>query len=145
MNITPRADEWKPVVALMESGDYDSAPALAKAIVKAVYDEILKRDWFAWVYRFPSGEPVICRGPFSSEKEVEKYVKKLGIDGEHLILAMGSPHGDLQGDADARTVIAPPMCSWCGHPKYTHDHKGYAGKCACRGCACRKYLPPKES
>lgn len=139
MNISPRKDEYAPVVALLESDQFDSAAALAKAVVKTVYDELLKRDWTAWVYRFPSGGPVLAVGPFTSDSEAAKYGKKSGLDGEHMILTLSSPYGEHHGDVEARAMLNPPMCSWCGHPKHTHAHQGYAGKCAVGHCSCPKF------
>lgn len=49
--LTPRKAEWEPIVDLLESEEYESAEALAKAVWKHTVDTVLERDWYLTVVK----------------------------------------------------------------------------------------------
>lgn len=54
--LTPRKAEWGPIVDLLESEEYESAEALAKAVWKHTALTLLQRDWYLAVVRLGDTE-----------------------------------------------------------------------------------------
>lgn len=53
--LTPRKAEWGPIVDLLESEEYESAEALAKAVWKHTALTLLQRDWYLTVVKVGEG------------------------------------------------------------------------------------------
>lgn len=82
MQIRSRKDEWEPIVEMLDSGDYDSPEALAKAILAHAQHTLLKREWYLNIVRLSDeGEkPVqVGYGLFASVAEAEKSVRGAGF------------------------------------------------------------------
>ena len=51
IRIDARQNEYKPLVQMLDSGEYDSSQKLASAIIKQAYLTFLARDWYSVVWR----------------------------------------------------------------------------------------------
>ena len=134
MRVTPRGPEVKAIVELLESDDYDSADALAKAILKRTGELFAEREWYAWVWKESGSDMQLAWGPVSSESEARKLSSKVGLIGQHMFLPLYSTAALLARLAEKPTS---PFCSTCNHPHHCHEHPKFGGKCAARGCKCQ--------
>ena len=66
--LTPRANETAAVHAILESGEYDDAESMAKALVRAVGTELSRRDAFLVV--IPDG--MFVYGPYWTAGQAQK-------------------------------------------------------------------------
>lgn len=148
MNITPRAVEYKPVVELLESDAYDNATALAKDIVKTVYRQILERDlWIVAQRPWPDTQRdiTLLYGPVQSESEGKRFIKSAALIGLVAAVPLFSPAVRLARVQEFATAESRALdgafCAEiaCQHPDYVHEHNGYGGRCAIRGCRCNKF------
>lgn len=141
MKLTPRKDEVKAIVELLEDDGFESADALAKEIIKRVGVLLEDRELVAWVHRFgPEAPYQLAWGPFSSRSEAERLAKKTGVGGENMILPMGSVSAIEERLKEKPAGTA--LCT-CGHSEVVHQHPGFRGRCVgARGtCKCKKYEP----
>jgi hypothetical protein len=81
MKITPRANEIKAVVQLLESDEYTTAEALAKDIIKTVASMLDMREWVALTHRWHDGQRGINWGPFASPIEALRVAEHVGAGG----------------------------------------------------------------
>lgn len=137
MRLSPRGPEVKAIVELLESDDFDSAEALAKAVIKRVGELLSDRDMYAWVYGMGDGFN-LAWGPFSSDSEAKKFAGQYAdmLKGLHMILPLGSPTA-LTERATANKVPSH-FCTTCPHSLISHEHPKKNGRCAVRGCKCKK-------
>jgi hypothetical protein len=148
VNITPRKAEVQALVELLESDQYASADALAKAMFKRIYELFLDRDWHLYAFQWLSGGHPLLWGPFTSEAEVARFAAKmsLGPMGRHGVMSAFSPNRQLQIVLDAdKKPDRNPICDECGHPKGLHEHKGAGGRCVWRNCKCPQHVLRKEA
>lgn len=138
MRLTPRGAEVKAIVNVLESDEFDSAEALAKAIIKTTADFLSDRDWYVWVYRESPEAPYLSYGPFTSDTEAMKYAgKHVGmLKGQHMILPVYSTNALTEALASYR--IKSVFCQACAHSLVSHEHPKKNGKCAVRGCKCKR-------
>ena len=141
MRLTPRGTEVKAIVSLLESDEFDSAEALAKAIIKRTGELLSERDMYAWVYRESPEAYYLPFGPFTSESEAMRYAGKyVGmLKGQHMILPLYSTTALTERMASYQ--IPSAFCSACTHSHMSHEHPRKNGRCAVRGCKCRKDQP----
>lgn len=135
MKVTPRKNEVEAVLALMESDEFDSGAAMAKAIIKKVGELFAERDWYAWVWRENQDAFQLASGPYSSPTEVDRVVKKVGLTGQHMAL-----HIYPSAPLNRRLTEMPSSmyCSGCGHPDHAHEVPKYNGRCWIKRCGCKK-------
>lgn len=94
MRITPRKEEYAPIVTMLESGEYEDATALAKAIVVQAYTTLLSRDWWLTVVEMPADNPVrFAYGLSATETQARAY--ELGADFPRLVLPVTSAEGHI--------------------------------------------------
>lgn len=115
MPFTPRKSEVDAVVGLLESEDFDSPAALARAIVKQVAVQLTERPWFAVAHRFTDGDQGINFGIFPGRPDAEKFRDRL--DGETGVVMLHPP---------VLTEPEPAGVCRCGHAKELHQ----LGACA---------------
>jgi hypothetical protein len=141
MRLTPRGTEVKAVVELLESEEFDSAEALAKAILKRTAELLAERDFYAWVYRETPDAFYISHGPFTSETEAKRFAGKYvgSLKGQHMILPLFSTAQFV--DRLASHKLPNYHCADCNHQLISHEHPKIQPKCAVRGCRCRKAVP----
>lgn len=134
MKVTPRKDEVQAVVAVMESDEFETGEAMAKAVIKQVAELFAKRDWYAWVWRESDDSLQIAHGPLSSKVEAERLATKSGLKGRHMALPLFSTAALLE-----RATAKPPAvrCADCTHPYHCHEVPRYAPKCWVKGCGCK--------
>lgn len=134
----PRRNEVTAVTDLLQSESFDSPEAMAKAIVKAVADELGKRKTFGVAAGFEE-RPLLAYGPFYSEADAKRYATRLAASGLDTRVA-----GLLGPDAyvmDAEPTKKSNKCA-CGHLAHMHGvwRKGTLdpgpGGCAWKGCRC---------
>jgi hypothetical protein len=142
MRITPRREEVKAIVEILESDQYDSADAMAKALIKEVAELMDLRDWVALTHRFGEQDRVgINWGPFASDSEATKYAEKVGINGKFATVKLYSP-GILLANATSAKRTIKDFCTnpACMHASWTHSAVGNGrGKCVLELCPCDKY------
>jgi hypothetical protein len=143
--INPRESEVAAVVYLMESGDYETPEALAKAIIATVAGELSHRTTQGVAAGFP-GEPAsLAAGPFYHKDDVQKFIEKAQECGLWARTArLSSPDCILDSDA-----LEAGFCE-CDHRKEQHVvkvQKGTAGppqECGIAECDCRGYTKRKN-
>lgn len=135
MKLTPRKDEIKAVVDVLESDGYDNADQMARAVIKVVAEALGQREWYAYAHRFKVGQTPMLWGPLSSDKEVEKLARTIGLDGDHRSMKMYSPAAIVER-MSKDSEGASQFCASCGHPKGAHQHPKQSGMCAVRSCSC---------
>lgn len=140
MRLTPRGAEVKAIVELLESEQFDSADALAKAILKRIGELFSERDFYAWVYRETPDAWYLPYGPFTSESEAKKFAGKYvdSLKGQHMILPLFSTQALV--DRLAEHKLPNLFCTnpTCTHQLLSHEHPKKNGRCAVRGCSCKK-------
>jgi hypothetical protein len=144
MRFTPRKEEYKAVVDMLESDEYDNADQMAKALVKAVADMLWQRDWQAVTLGF-DGKAAWSYGPFSSESEADKFAQSclgLGNNVQYRKTLLASPArvvGHLFGAPGVKG-----FCKTCGHSPFDHGTDGSSrGKCFLPECECAKWAEIK--
>lgn len=133
----PRASEVSAAVAVLDSEDYDTVQDMAKALVKVVAGELLKRETFVLV---PNGTP-FGYGPLFSAKDAEKaWRTEIGASysaGAALVRVFpwSPPEIEKRGG----------VCA-CGHRVENHVVKNVRGgktgrpiECGRTKCDCRGY------
>lgn len=138
MRLTPRGNEVKAVVAIMESDEYDSAEAMAKAVIKRIAELFAEREWAAWVYRENPEAFYLPYGPFSSATEAKRFAGRYVemLRGQHMILPLYSTSALTERMATYK--VPSQFCDSCNHSLVSHEHPKIQPKCAVRGCACRR-------
>lgn len=139
MKVTPRRDEVKAVVEVLESPDYDSAEAMAKDVIKLVATLFAERDWYAFAHRDKPGSLVLAWGPLSSDAEVKRFGKKMALGGEALSVKLYSTARSLRY-ADEMDTPPNTECGGCRHPIGLHEHPKTGGACVARGCTCTRVV-----
>ena len=97
VKITPRADEWKPLVDMFESGEYDTPEALARAAVRHIGERLLERDWWLTVVKVGEagyGPVQFVYGLSATENDAQNAL--LGTMGERMILPVRSAVGHIR-------------------------------------------------
>ena len=138
MKLTPRGNEVKAVVSLLESDEFETPEAMAKAIIKEIADLLSQRDFYAWVYRESPDAFYLPWGPFTSESEAKKFAAKyvMAMKGQHMILKLYST-AELT-EQMGKHKLPDYFCTSCNHQLISHEHPKIQPKCAVRGCKCRK-------
>lgn len=136
MRLTPRKEEIQAVVEILESDQYDSAQAMAKALIKTVADALWMRDWYVLGSKLRAdSEFVLPYGPFASEAEAVSVFKKTAIGGYVQTRKIYSP-GRLLAYVEGKKGW-PGYCGTCGCDPGWHLQDGSSrGKCVgCPDCA----------
>lgn len=121
--INPRDAEVDTVVNLMESGDYETPEALARAIVVAVAGELAQRTTLGIAAGFPGEAPSMAVGPFYHSDDVKKWREEAQEAGlETRVRRLSSP-----GALRPAEALETPSCE-CGHQKDQHVVKVKSGK-----------------
>lgn len=143
MKLTPRADEYKPVIEILESDEYDNAEKMAKAVVKAVAEMLWMRDWYALTHHFDGGTFGVNWGPFASEAEALSLAEKLGLPEDQFgtvhLASAGVLLANVVGKPGAKGYCQTPDC---GHPPMTHlmnKNGKQRGACPLGTCPCTSY------
>lgn len=135
MRLTPRKEEVNAVVEILESDQYDSAQAMAKALIKTVADALWMRDWYVLGSKFRTEDNFwLPYGPFASVSEAESVYKKTAIGGAAKTVKVYSP-GRLVAMIEGKRGW-PGYCSDCGCDPAMHLTDGSSrGKCvSCPTC-----------
>ncbi len=139
MKLTPRGDEVKAVVAILESDEYDSADKMAKALIKTVADFLDYRDWYALGHRFEGDSAVVGWGPYASESEAVKVAEKVSLGGIWTVKHLSSP-GVLLGNVEGAPPGTKGFCQKCGHAPFMHLIDGSSrGACPLPNCGCDRF------
>ena len=119
VTITPRKQEYGPIVELLEAGEYETSVDLAKAIVKLVAELLGERDMFGVAVSLPNERDGfhIAHGPYWTERQATKAVTEARGRG---LMAWTAPL------FPANHIVKPEEevghCK-CGHPKEIHHNK----------------------
>lgn len=144
-NITPRRDEIRRVVELLESPDFESADEMAKELIKLVLDLFGEREWAALLWRddkVTGKDSFLSWGPFSSVTEAERFAKRLDIGGVARALPL-SAVTLMESNMATTNKGKSKFCPNCEHPIGTHMHERKIGHCMMPKCKC-KSLTKKE-
>jgi hypothetical protein len=138
MRLTPRSEEVKAVIEILESDEYDSAQAMAKALIKEVAEILSMRDWWAVAHRFAGDETGgLNWGPYSSVTEAQKAYEKFIGAGEARAVKVYSA-GHLEAMAVGKKWKG--FCEVCHHAKSLHMSEGNSrDKCGLSNCKCPKF------
>lgn len=140
MRFTPRKDEVQAVVDVLESGEFDDAPQMAKALLKEVADLLWHRNWYVAGLVGADGKPGPVFGPFSSEGESVKFAEAcMGIEGMSVRKAAVNSPARLAGLLHGAPGVKG-FCANCGDSPFDHLTDGSSrGKCALPECKCDKW------
>jgi hypothetical protein len=139
LRFTPRKEEIEPLAALLDSGEYDSPEALAKAVLAHVADLLWFRNWHVLAVR----EGALF-GPFASDAEGAAFGRKYSgvlVPSDAELWRVMTVYG-LGNSADHRAGGGFGYCAdiMCGHPAYTHSMAGPGrGPCVLASCRCAGY------
>lgn len=140
MRITPRRDEVETIKTILESEDYDTPEAMAKAVIAATADLLELRDWQALTLVNSDGTRWLSFGPVPSAKEAEKLARTLAIGGRFgitTLYSVGHMRANCTGKAGLKGFCTD---AGCGHPPFAHAFNAASrGKCVLSGCTCAKY------
>lgn len=138
-NLTPRKDEVRRVLAVLESHNFESGEQMAKAVIKEVHALFEEREWTALLWRDPkiTGKDLcLAWGPFMSETEALRFAKRLDIGGTAATLPLSSV-GMMEAHVAATAKGKAKFCPNCDHPVGTHLHERRMGHCMVKGCECK--------
>ncbi|WP_144721146.1 MULTISPECIES: hypothetical protein [unclassified Cellulosimicrobium] len=139
MRFTARGEEWKSALAVMEMDGYKDGQAMAKAVVAAVYGDLVMRESFLLLVREAVDKRPIGYGPFPSEAEAEKLGAALGLP---YAIEPITGSGVLEANLEGRDFGGYGYCKakGCGHPPWLHLADGSSrGPCTEGGCPCKKH------
>ena len=116
MAISPRRNEVEAVVAILESGDFESSAEMSKAIIKAIADELAKRDGYGVAIGLRTDDLRIAHGPMYSILDAKRTVREAEARGLRAFIA------PLLGAANAlpEEVVATHKRCTCKHPQALH-------------------------
>lgn len=116
MALTPRRNEIAAVVSILESDEFDSPEEMARGIVKAVVEELSKRNGYGVGIGLRSDNLRIAHGPMYSILEAKRVVKEAEARGLVAFIAplLGAASA-LRDDEEAKAK----RCV-CGHPQVLH-------------------------
>lgn len=142
VSLTPRADEYKPLVEVLESDAYGDAPSMAKALVKRAWELLSMRETHLLVIGH-EGRAELVYGPFSSASQAEKLAKKIGGDARFdYSVVRAFPAGVLEANLDSLPGGGFGYCrvDECGHMQALHLMNGTArGGCSQPACSCERF------
>lgn len=136
MSFTPRKDERAVITALLEA-DYDTADALATAVLKRSFELLQQRDLVGLAVTFAG--LTTAYGPFPSVGDAERAYKRHGV-GVAYVAPLWGVH---RLTPDVLSAFDPD-CT-CHHNKGVHTHARSAGRCAVTRCDCTTYVPVDKS
>lgn len=144
MRLTPRSEEVKAVVAILESDEFDSAQAMAKTLIKEVAEILSMRDWWALAHRFKGDTSGgINWGPYASPAEAQKAAEKYIGAGEFKAVKVYSA-GQVEAKAEGKKWKGYCEVAGCHHAKFLHMADGSSrGKCGLSLCKCEKFKEVK--
>ena len=129
MPFSPRGNETKAVLDLLESDEFDSAEKMAKAIVSAVAGQLAQRRTFIIV---PKGA-AFGYGPYWSEADAGKAWR------EEIGSSFSGTAALLGANPWAPKDEIVPGCA-CSHQKEQHVLRGKNNTPSeCSVCECRSY------
>lgn len=138
LTFTPRAEEWKPVLEMLESDEFKDGQSMAKALVKSVTAMLWHREWFVGQHIWAGGKPGLIYGPFASEAQAKTFGDSLGVGQEFRIRKVSAP-GRVVGILDGAPGVKG-FCKTCGHSPFDHGIEGSGrGKCYLPDCTCLKW------
>lgn len=121
------------MVALLESGDYETSKDLAKAIIHTLVDELAKRDAYGISRGLGSDDLRIAHGPYWDRRDAEKALKASQEAG--LVARGWRLAGPLLPEPERAPVA---RCEACAHATQFHDARGcWAMDGSKVQCACR--------
>ena len=153
MPLVPRKAEIKQVVEVLEDPGYESADAMARALLKLTYRLLQERDWWVagWQESNPRENGVRWNhlyGPFASHTDAYKALLigvAVGPDGVQrgIFKVNGiAAAEDLLAALDSDESALDPTCT-CGHRKSNHNVPGAGPGCYAprHVCQCRQFTP----
>lgn len=143
-NLTPRRDEVRRVMEVLESTDFTSGEEMAKAVIKTVHDLFEEREWTALAWRDKSDGTglSLAWGPFTSATEAERFAKRLDAGGVARAVPLASV-SMMEAHIATTARGKAKFCPNCDHPIGTHLHERRVGHCMVARCKC-KSLSKKE-
>jgi hypothetical protein len=126
---SPRADEVKSILEILESDAYADGPSMAKAVLKEAQQLLAMRDWVALSHRFGDGQLGINWAPFPSEGDAVKAAEKIALNGQFSVIRLNSS-GALLANLTSSKRKGWCQTEGCGHADWMHaqDARG-RGRC----------------
>lgn len=142
MRITPRSDEVKAVVAILESGEFDGPEQMAKALIKEIAEWLQVRDWVVLTHVWKDETLGVNWGPFGSEAEATAAANKIAVGADKFrLIPIYSPERVLASYDETRPKDRKGFClnDDCGHASWLHLMDGSSrGACGLEKCPCKK-------
>lgn len=135
---TPRTNEVKTVLDLLESDQYETPEAMARAIVKAVALELSsKRDALGVALKLTKEtSTILAVGPFYDKRDAEKYLEKAAENG---LVGFTAPLTGTDALNFYEDTGAKRTCVSCGHAKEMHGVVK-TKTCAVYKCECKELV-----
>lgn len=122
MILTVRKSERAAVAAILEDESYDSADAMADAIVKTVAGELAKRDGFIVFGGAPGKSDIGPFGPFWDRRDAEKFGSALYVGADPSTrFAHRALHHPPELAQPGKPQKPRDKCTACGHYRSQHD------------------------
>lgn len=138
-NLTPRKDEVRRVLEVLESPDFESGKDMAKEVIRVVHELFEEREWTALLWRDEATlgkDLVLSWGPFTSVTEADRFAKRLEIGGTARALPLSSV-AMMEAHIATTNKGKAKNCPNCNHPIGTHLHERKVGHCMVARCKCK--------
>lgn len=144
-NLTPRKDEVRRVLEVLESPDFKSGEDMAKAVIKTVHELFEEREWTALAWRDkPDGTGLsLAWGPFTSETEAIRFINRLDVGGVAQAVPLYSV-AMMEAHVAKTSAGKAKNCPNCNHPVGTHLHERKVGHCMAKVCKCKSVAKKEE-
>jgi hypothetical protein len=143
VRITPRSDEVKAVVEILESGEFDGPEQMAKALIKEIGEWLQVRDWVALTHVWGDGRLGVNWGPFGSDAEATAAANKIAVGADKFrLVPIYSPARVMAAYDETRPKDRKGFClnDACGHASWLHLAEGSSrGACGLDACKCPKF------
>lgn len=120
--ISIRKDEIDAVEAVMQDDTYASPTAMARAVVKTLYEFWRRRDWYVIAVREGETYPLFYgleATENSAFKEAQSVLEVGGLVSAHLVHSL-TKLDDRKKELEA-IWGASDLCAKCGHAQWAHE------------------------
>ena len=138
--VSIRKNELDPIVALLESDEFDSPEKMARAILQQAYESFEERDW--WLVGMRNEGNNILYGLHGTEGAARKALEgnTLGLMGTCGVFEV---HSAKARQAYVKEAMSPQpdkrFCKTCGHSWASHGVRRSNPGCVGKRCNCAEF------